>query len=363
MPFQSLFMLGSSFSLLRALRNLLIMGLILWIAGYALAFSRPALLLHNLSIGEVPAHDFLGRLADLGLPHSNKSVLFLGPSTVREGFEPKIIKQQTGLYAVNGGITSQGSISHSEMQLDVASNFGIKPDYLVLGINSRLLSLRPNPIGSTGFVDYLYSEQIAIQSTKETGKSKQLTTESSLNNKIWPANRLTQRIDYIARFTLKGLNNVLWNWNEVDQIGFSRGRENLIISSDYVYREQEFSQVAFDRQWHQMEKLGLFNKDLYGTAIDTEVLGRVIEKSMKLSPNVIIMIMPEHSKARAHLGSWADKAFFDTIELYREQVHVIDFSQAIEDRFIRDLAHLVPDGRKQLSMLTSQRINSLLEKQ
>ena len=346
-------MLGFNRGLVYAVRNLFLLGAFLWVGGYLLAFSWPALMLHNVSIGTVPAHNFLDKIADLKFPSKNENVLFLGPSTVREGFEPKLIQERTGLYAVNGGLTSRGSIFHTEVQLDIVKNFNIKPDYLVLGINSRLLSMRPNPIGSTGFSRYLNDEQIAIQNSKEEGFSSALTAKVAFNNKVWPANQIVQRIDYVARFTLMIVNQGLGNLNEVKRSGFSRGHDALIIPAAYIYDDQKFNQTIFNKQWRTMEELGLFDPARYGTREDVDALNRVITKAIQLSPNVIIMVMPEHSRVRKHSGAWADTVFYSTIEKYRDQIYLVDYSEAIDDSLIRDFAHLVPEGRKELSILAS----------
>lgn len=341
-----------------SLRNILVLALVMWCLGRLLCFSTPALALYNYALGSVPAHNFLDRLADLALPHNGDSVLFLGPSTVREAFDTDIISKETGLYAVNCGLTSKGSISHTEMQLDTIENFGIKPDILVLGINSRMLSLRRNPVGSTRFVDHLNREQLNLHLVKEDNDMVPYTAKLSLQNELWPANRLSLRIDYLARFALMQANHLFGNWNHIPVSGFARGADLPLHPPAFLYKDTEFNQAEFEKHWQAMKQRGLFQKPRYGTQEDIRIMHRVIEKAMLLSPRVVVLVMPENSQFAASAGSWGDHAFYTVLDYYKDQIEVMDMRNAVPDKLIRDIAHLVPDGRAMFSEQVASYFNS-----
>ena len=347
--------------LTKTLRNILVMFIFLWGASRLFVFSWPFLFLHNYSIGSLPSHYFLDRLADLAIPHESKSLLLLGPSTVREGFDTDLISKDTNFYVVNGGVTSRGSILHTEMQLDIASNFGIRTDVLLLGLNSRMLSGRDNPILATRYIDYLTDKQIEDHVMHHS--DGRLNNDSakdldwiSIQNKTWPANRLAVRLDNLLRFTLMRLNYALGNWNQIPFRGFSRGQDILIHPKKFLYKDETFNKEVFEQHWESMKRSGMMHRGNYGFISDIQTLHRVIEKAKSRSPNVIIMVMPEHSKARKHFGSWGDHAFFTVLNYYQGKIHVIDHSDSVDDSLLRDIGHLVPLGREKLSRLTAQYI-------
>jgi len=327
-------------------------------------FSRIDLLIHNYSIGSVPAHDFLDRLGDFALPHDGKDIMFIGPSTVREGFDGELISKLTGQYCVNCGVTSKGSIYHTEMQLDIISNYGLKPDVLVLGLNSRMLSFRSNPIGLNRYVDYLDNEQLKILINREIKNWVEFTIAEKIKSNLWPGYHFALRLDYLARYGLMKINQFIGNWNQLELMDFSRGKDTLFHYSKYLYRDQEFSEEAFRVQMEGHRRLGLLNPNRYGTLDDIFALHRVAEKSIQLAKNVIIVVMPEHSLITKSLGAWGDYAFNKVLSEYNPQkIEVIDLRHSIPDNLIRDFAHLVPDGRKKFSELISRHLIKFIQVQ
>lgn len=347
-------------SLFESIRNIAVMAFVLWCLARVILFSRIDLLIHNYSIGSIPAHDFLDRIADFALPHDGKGVMFIGPSTVREGFDDALISKLAGLHCVNCGVTSQGSIYHTEMQLDIISNYGIRPNVLILGLNSRMLSLRPNPIGINRYVDYLDNGQLKVLISRENKNSVKYTEFEHIKSALWPGYHFALRLDYLARYVLMKVNQFLGNWNHLESKDFSRGVDPVLHLPKYLYSEQEFSEKAFRFQLEGSRKLGLLNPHRYGTLDDIIAFHRVIEKSIQIAKNVLVIVMPEHCRIRNSLGSWGDYAFYKVLREYNpKQIEVIDLRSSMPDNLIRDFAHLVPQGRRQFSELVS---NHLIER-
>jgi hypothetical protein len=70
--------------------------------------------------------------------------------------------------------------------------------------------------------------------------------------------------------------------------------------------------------------------------------------------------MPEHSEIRKGFGAYADRSFYEILGNYEsEALTVLDYSESIDDQFIRDMAHLTATGRHQLTIKISTIINSL----
>jgi hypothetical protein len=240
------------------------------------------------------------------------------------------------------------------MQLDIISNYNLKPEILVLGLNSRMLVVRSNPIGKTRYIDYINDDQLEILINRESVDSVEFTILEKIKNNVWPGNHFALRLDYLARFFLMKINQFVGNWNRLKWHDFAKGKDGLFHQPKYLYQEQVFSEDAFKEQWDGYSRIGLLNSYYYGQLDEIYSFHRVIEKAIRISKNVVIIIMPENSRIRNNLGSWGDYAFFKVISEYLpDKIQVIDMRSSIPDYLIRDLAHLVPEGRKQFSKLVA----------
>ena len=183
-------MLDSNKKSYRFLVNIPVLALVLWVIARPLVFTDFSLYLYKTPIGSIPSHLYLDRIATFKFDCDNSGVLIIGPSSVREGFDSDLISSNLNKCTINGGVTSPGSVFHTELQLDVLRNFGISADVIVLGVNSRMLVNRHNPIGKNRYIDFLKREQIDYLIGHESQSEHLFIAKQSLKNDLWPAARL-----------------------------------------------------------------------------------------------------------------------------------------------------------------------------
>jgi hypothetical protein len=330
---------------------LLALGAILWGLAYLLAASPLALQLYRPPIGSLPAHLFAGRLAELAAAGPSGTVALIGPSTVREGFDPREMERTApGLRFFNCGVTSQGSIPHAEMLLGVMKRFGVRPEILVLGLNSRMLARRENLLGRTGFVDLLDEADARALLPWEPTELWPDTLTAIGADRWWPLNRLGSRLDAVLRYGLLKAHTLSFGPAARGEAAFRRGGNSLLLPSPYLYKETEHSPVALAEQLAGARGRGLFKPDRYGAVEQIHSLHRVLTTALDLADRVYVVAMPEHSAVTAGFGGYADYAFDKTLNAYREAgIGVLDQRRSIPDRLIRDMAHLVAAGRTRLS--------------
>lgn len=323
---------------------------IVWGGANLLHNSNLLLPLYEKEIGNVPSHRFVSKLAQFQSQCGDEGVLFVGPSTVREGFDDQLYRQLTSTCSVNSGITSDGSIYHISLLLDITKNLDIKPKVIVLGINSRMLTDRKNPITTNRYLDFLDREQILFYRRYEHKDKLSDLDKDALVNWLFPLARYATRIDYLIRDFLMSINLAFGNYKNLDVKSFSRGNDLLSKPNKYIYNDKHFNEAAYLKQIRGTRNIGLMDPEKYGQVDHVYGLRMALKQASGIAPEVVIAIMPEHSEVRKTFGGYADVTFYKVLaEHDSESFRVLDFSQSIDDDLIRDIAHLTAAGREQLT--------------
>ncbi len=343
-------------------RNLVLLSLILWLLSLAIYKSNILFPLYGLEIGQIPSHLYASRLADFKHRCGELGVLFVGPSTVREGFDENSFTRLTGRCAVNAGVTSQGSIFHTVLQLTIMENLGVRPEIVVVGINSRMLSVRRNPVTSTRYVDFLEYDQLDLFRPYEIPELLPQLERIAWQNRLFPLLRYRIKLDYLARGAMYRANRLAGNWNQLSLGDFSREGERLSPSPRYLYSDTAFNRAAFEEQMIGTRENGFHRREIYGLEDHLTGLKLVIEKGVSLADTVYVTVMPERSELRASFGSYADTAFYEILSDYEpSQVKTFELTHYIDDDKIRDMAHLTPAGREELTRFIAQKIGQVKE--
>lgn len=347
-------------SKLTCVRNVVLFFLIIWGTSTIIHSSNLLLPLYEKGLGNIPSHHFVSKLAQFHSQCGDRGVLFVGPSTVREGFDDNLYQQLTSTCSVNAGVTSDGSIYHVSLMLDIAKNLNIQSQVIVLGINSRMLSDRINPITSNRYLDFLNQEQIQFYRRYEYKNELPNLEMDALVNRLFPLMRYSIRINYLFRDFLISKKIALNNYVNLDIEFFSRGNNRISKPKQYIYSDKHFNEAAFLKQIDGVNNMGFMDPEKYGKVDHIYGLNMVLEKASEIAPRIIVAIMPEHSQVRKTFGAYADYSFNRILAEYEsESFLVVDFSQSIDDHFIRDIAHVTAAGREQLTKQVSTIIKSL----
>jgi hypothetical protein len=344
------FSLKSLWPATRATLYFVILVAILWSAARMIVGHKHILALYRNSLGSPAAYLYLEALAET-LEDHERLVLLVGPSTVREGFDTAVMNERVpGTTFINAGVTSPGTMPHVELLVDIIGWYDIHVDEIVLGLNSRMLAARPSPIALTRYVDVMkYPDGLSYIDFEAPYDRLWALAELDLNM-IWPLRRIAIRLDYIIRRLLFKLNQTI-NWKaSLERSVFERGGDPLVNQAGYLYSEQRHQSELLQEHLQKMAARGLLDPARYGGKAQVESMRRTLLKALEVSDHVTVLIMPEHSVVRSGFGAFGDQRFYAVLQEFQSRgVRVIERREFIPDELIRDLAHLVPDGRKYFS--------------
>lgn len=342
--------LRSLWPAVRASVDVLVLLLILWFAASAIAENKRVLALYDDSLGTIPAYLYLEALAKTLDDHS-RLVLLVGPSTVREGFDTNLMNELVpGTTFINAGVTSPGTMPHEELLVDIIGWYDIHVDELVLGLNSRMLASRLSPIAATRYVDAIKYPDGLQYLQYEVPTERAWALEELDFNYIWPMRRIGVRLDYLIRYALFNLNEAI-SWKPpLSRADFERTDDPLENRAGFSYSETSHQPELLREYLQAMEDHGLLHPSRYGGRAQLESMWRTLQKASKVADRVTVVVMPEHSVVRSGFGTFGDRAFYSVLREFQSRgVRVIDRRAFVPDEQIRDLAHLVPEGRAHLS--------------
>ena len=333
-----------------AILHVIVLAMILWAGAKWLAQSKYTLSIYRYSLGSIPAYMYADHLSKT-LDGSKQIILLVGPSTVREGFDDAVMNAVAPSYQfINSGVTSPGTITHTELLVDILRWYGIRVDEVVLGLNSRMLANRLSPILSTRYIDLMDYDEGLYYLNFVNLDYLGYAIDELYKNHVWPMNRLAIRIDYLARFGLYQLQNrFAWSPPKTRE-SFERGTDPLEHRGGFLYRELRHSPTLLSKHVESMRRRGLLEENRYAGRAQIESLRNTLLKAQEVAERVTVVIMPEHSSVVDGFAAYGDKAFNEVLgEFHAENIRVVDRRRGIPDELIRDIAHLVPEGRDVLS--------------
>ncbi len=333
-----------------AVLHVAFLAIVVWASANWIVSNKGILALYRYSLGTLPSYRYAERLND-AISATGKKVLLVGPSTVREGFDDQVMNRTSPQYTfVNSGVTSPGTIVHTELLVDMLRWYEIEVDELVLGLNSRMLASRPSPLLGTRYVDFMdYGESLYYLRFVHPRQSRR-TREALYENHVWPMNRIATRLDYLVRYGLFELQR-RFSWSgSKPRRAFERGSDPLVHRGGFRYRESRHRPELLSSHLDTMRRLGLLQAERYGGAAEIQSLRNTLNKARTVADRVTVVIMPEHSAVVDDFASFGDRPFNAVLEEFEAAgVRVVDRRRSIPDELIRDIAHLVPDGRVRLS--------------
>lgn len=287
----------------------------------------------------------------------------MGPSSVREAFVEEIMEETVPeLKFINGGTTG-GSIHVFDAMVELLEQSKVNPYIIVLGLNARMLISRKINFNGNGYTDFLdYSNGREIVNAEISSFANDADRELLINS-FWPWHRLSRQLGRLIRVGLFHLHKKLY-WNkQLDRNDFSLIKRELRPMPKFRYKDKNpFSSEKFDAVLKKYEEEGMFDSSNYAKPQHMESLRQVLESSMKLSQNVVVVLMPEHSYGRENISPFAKAPLLSLLKDYEEKrINFLDLANIIPDSGLRDMGHLLPSSRTEFSRLVAQELNILIK--
>lgn len=335
----------------QALSLLMLFFLIMLLLGNIYSSSFLSLKLYEkVHYSNSPAHWFAGKLSLAnGKPNA---CLVLGASTSREGFDEDLISKSIKDKLFFNGSTT-GAIQNYEGMAKIIDRFNAKVDCIVLPLHSWQINEGDLQLNNLGFTDLLSFRQM-LEFMLTAGmplisKSEEGTSEEFLLNSILPFRHHARIISRHIRTGLWKLHNSLFNGKPLKQSDFELTPGDLNVKREFAYTETERLPEEELQKYLVSMKSKYFDHQKYGRKTYTDSLRNTLNILTKHSKKILIVIMPD-SNAMSEPVLLNSPHFFKVLkEFQKPNIYCVDFSDLIDDKYLRDHNHPLPSGRKILS--------------
>lgn len=343
----------------RALGSLLALLALVWGLGFLLAVPSHAFRLYRHPVGEMLAYRLAGKLS-LCRAHGPRSVLFLGPSSTREGFDEELLDRLLpGWGFFNAGLAAGSSHTLAASELILAKS-GARPDVIVAGVHPFMLRPMDQDVVARGYVDFFDlfdADDLLRYQFPNAGLAE--ARRELLWHTLWPPHRHARLLGRRLRAWLQHAHEAAYWGPRLPEQAFQ-----VAPHDTRPMREYRFHGVGegLDPMVERWRGAGFLQPRRYrkpGLAQEFDGVLRALQRHCRL---LILVVMPEHSylKARGELFNEA---------LFREQVVapavargacVLDYGALLPDDTFLDLAHVGAEGRARLSRAFARDVQPIL---
>lgn len=343
--------------------QLVLLGLIIYLVGYLATTSRWTCQLYRTwRFPQSQGHHLAGQLARAQTTN-DRLCLLLGPSTVREAFDEEIMRDtRPDIRFLNGG-TSGGTIFLYEAMTELLRQSEVKPDCVVLGINSWTLISRDIRLNAAGYTDFLDVTNGQALVEHERNDLRAEAEDQIRLNTLWPYNRVSRHVGRLMRSALyMGQAHLSWH-DPLPLPEFSLWHRELGWAPQHMYDDEEpLPDYECNRILNLYQEEGLFDPDRYARPEHLTALRSVLGDLTKISPHVIVLRMPQHSYGREHFEPPARDRMDEVLAEYESRgVVVIDLSAHLPDSAFRDVAHLLGSARPEFSTYVAELVATTID--
>lgn len=296
--------------------------------------------------------------------NSGPTVLLIGASTVREDFDEKIMTDLSPSFSYANGGTTGGSVYTLEVLTSILGQYNVKPDCIVLGVNSRMLVDREiglNGQGYTDFMDYWHGKELVHL---EKAELQEEAYGEVLSNTVFPLHRLSRQLNTFIRYGLYRTHLFFSPRQKLARPNYELRKGDLKRLPTFNYSQTEPQSQILQSQLDSFRELGLYNQKIYARERHIVSLRRTLDQCLQITSNVIVIMMPEHSAARSSFGAYADEDLACVLGEYEKKgCFVLKFEEYLADNKFRDVAHLLPSGREVFSKEVAGILSTHLLKQ
>ena len=269
-------------------------------------------------------------------------VLVVGLSTAREDIDPSVIGPAVcgGSQLLNLG-SSGGSFSELSYYLRTLDRSQLRPDAILLAVHPVWMTTRiALPDSSSG----AWQGVAKIHNPDDVVRLSRLTLHS-----LW-----IQR-NRNAIHTLLTNQLLRLRWVFTAPFGLALPALVPISSTDpwaprFSYSAPHADRQFLDAQMRSWKALGWFDPDSYATrGPEADAVIAIAERSLRMSPQSLVVLMPESSALRANAPPAAEMRLRGALAEGGFGFPVLDFRAAIPDSAFYDYAHLNALGRRRFS--------------
>ncbi len=331
----------------------------LWLLGYAAGASRFAWHLYRLPFDDTVGHRLAGKLAACRAS-GRPTIVVLGASTAREGFDERMLEALVpGTAAYNGGLAG-GSVDTLSVAALLLEKSGARPDVALLALHPFMLRAMDQDVVARGYADFFDALDGAELMRYQYPGPGFAAAESELRaNLLWPPRRHARQLGRLLRALLRHAHTrAYWGTRRPDD-AFEVARYDTQPMDEYRFSER--AGEGFDAMIRRWERQGYLTAEAYSRPELAERLDALLRRVEACARRVAVVVMPEHSYLRERVTPLAQAPFEAQLARARARgVRVFEQQSAVPDDAFLDLAHLGPGGRALLTQAVAPHLRAWL---
>lgn len=344
---------------MRALGHFVAAAALVWALGWLLAVPSYAWRLYRRPPGETLAYRLAAKLS-LCRAHGLRSVLIVGASSTREGFDEELLARllpDWGFF--NAGLAAGSSSTLAATELIVAKS-GARPDVIVVGVHPFMLRRMDQDVVARGYVDFFDRfDAAALLRYQLDGTGLAQARRELLWHTLWPPHRHARLLGRRLRALVQHAHAAAYWGPRLPEEAFQVARRDTRPMEEYRFEGVGEGLEPMIERWRSSGFLDPRHYREPGLAQEFDAALRALQSHGR---RIILVLMPEHSYLVAR-GALFNEA------LFREQVlapalargaRLLDYRALLPDDAFLDLAHVGAQGRAQLSRAFARDVQPLL---
>jgi hypothetical protein len=337
-------------------------ALLVWVWLFVLTFGPWELALYRRPYGASFGHHVVNQLS-LASAQPRPVCLLVGLSTTRADFDPRVLEERFPHVRFVEAAATGDSILGVDLILAAAEQLRVKPACIVLGLHTHMLQDRSIGLSATGFLDVLSPQVQAEFVPREIAADRTHTFVEAGRRGVWPAFRVAQQIGRLTRDGLFHLQQ-RWSWREAlprqafelfpgDLVNFDTFNPPIPARMSAGQLEHFFQRMADER---------LLDPDHYAKPEHVATLERALKRSLRLSPLVLAVMLPESSYARARVSPLAEQPFASALASVADpRLIVLDQRTRMPDESFDAAFHVIGPSRDKYTAMFAESISLYLD--
>lgn len=335
----------------------------IWLSATALAYAPVQGLLFQRVYGSNMGHHVAGQLARAA-DGAGPVCLLVGLSTTRAALLTPILEQEAPPLRFVEVTSAGGSIFGVELIVDMIRSRRLKPACIVLGLHSHLLKERTLALWPAGFLDVTTPDQQVRFIPREVADERTRTLLEALRRALWPPVRLSTQFNALIRDGLHASQWILAWRVPLARSEFERRPGDLALFDDVnAPIERAFTAEQRQRFFADLNRQRLLDADTYAKPAHLESLRNLLAESLRLSPIVIVDVLPESEFARSQMSPLADAPFQDVVAAFTPRLRVFDDRTRVNDDGFDVAFHLLRPAAETYSRDFGKRLAPLVSGQ
>ncbi len=331
----------------------------LWLIGYALGASSLAWHLYRQPFDDTVGHRLAGKLAACRA-RGPATVLVLGASTAREGFDEVALEGLVpGAAVFNGGLAG-GSVDTLAVAALMLARSGARPGVALLALHPWMLRAMDQDVVARGYADFFDAHDGGELLRYQYPGAGYADAERELRlNLLWPPRRHARQLGRLVRAGLRRTHvGLYWGQTRPDE-AFEVARYDTRPMGDYRFSER--AGEGFDAMIRRWERQGFLDARAYARPELAQRLDEVLRRVESSARRVAVVVMPEHTFLRERVAPLAEAPFRAQLARARARgVQIWEHATSVPDEAFLDLAHVGPRGRAALTAAVAPQVRALL---